>query len=101
METNSLKTLALKVLQRNLKGNCKETEEKDDGNLRETLFERGEAPSITTKIQHEVLCPEGPGACGFSMWRFSTATRELEWFCKSNATWCWQSEIATSLEKNG
>ena len=60
-----------------------------------------EAPSITTKIQHEGVCPEGPGACGFSMWRFSTATRELEWYCKAKATWCWRSEIATSLEKNG
>ncbi len=48
-ETNSLKTLALKVLQRNSKGNVEETEREIKGNCQETFTK------VACKIWSEIL----------------------------------------------
>jgi len=50
---------------------------------------------ITTKLQHEAVCPDGPQSCGVSKWRSCLATEELEWFCMAKTEWCWKSEILT------
>ena len=55
METNSLKALALKVIQRNQKGNSLETKEKKHGNLEGEKFPLRTAYKIYSEILHAYL----------------------------------------------
>lgn len=67
----------------------------NQGEKSESVQEAIKEVPTTTKLQHEAVCPDGPGVCGFSTWRFCPVTRELEWYCRAKTEWCWRSEITT------